>query len=247
MNVPDVRAGVELDSAMCASPCAGLAAGQTACVLLDKQMSWRIRDCCHRPDGKSPICSLTWRLCLYYLSICVFSCPGISWKWVLDAEMSEPPQGHFALWAGALHCHSQLTTSQAFLKLCGEKHRITELRVFTLQDLDMPVKLELKGIWKALLSAYIISLYFCYHSFMLVVSWPPRRFTEFGSSLSCIGCTDLTHITSYKASKILTCNKLFISTKSSSRLQHSQTDFQGYNIDLKMHGWFSLSCDSKDG
>lgn len=88
---------------------------------------------------------------------------------------------------------------------------------------------------------------FCYHSFMSVVSWPPRRFTEFGSCLSCIGCTDLTHITSYKASKILSCNKLFISTKSISRLQHSPTDFEGYNIDLKMHGWFSLSCDSKDG
>lgn len=69
MNVPDVRAGVELDSAVFASPCAALAAGQTACVLLDKQMSWRIRDCCHRPDGRSPTCSLTWRLCLCYLSI----------------------------------------------------------------------------------------------------------------------------------------------------------------------------------
>lgn len=57
-------------------------------------------------------------------------------------EMSEPPQGHFALWAGTL----QLATSQAFMKLCGEKHSITELRVFTQQDLDMPVKLELKGI-----------------------------------------------------------------------------------------------------
>lgn len=177
MNVPDVRAGVELDSAVCASPCAGLAAGQTACVLLDKQMSWRIRDCCHRPDGRSPVCSLTWRLCLYYLSICVFSCPGISWKWVLDMEMSEPPQGHFALWAGTL----QLATSQAFMKLCGEKHSITELRVFTQQDLDMPVKTgtqrHLKSSSKYLHSFPIFK--FCYHSFMSVVSWPPRRFTEF--------------------------------------------------------------------
>lgn len=39
VNVPDVRAGVELDSAVFASLCAVLAAGQTACVLLDKQMS----------------------------------------------------------------------------------------------------------------------------------------------------------------------------------------------------------------
>lgn len=56
-------------------------------------------------------------------------------------------------------------------------------------------------------------LKFCYHSFMSEVSRPPRRFTEFGSCLSCVGCTDLTHTTAYKASKILTCNKLFISTK----------------------------------
>lgn len=246
MNVPDVRAGVELDSAF-ASPCAVLAAGQKACVLLDKQMSWRIRDCCHRPDSKSPICSLTWRLCLYYLSICVFSCPGISWKWVLAIEMSEPPQGHFALGAGTLHCHSQLGTSQAFVKLCGGKHRITELRVFTQQDLDMPVKLELRGILKTLLNTYILSLYLNSLSFMSEASWPPRRFAEFESCLSCVGCTDLTHITRYKASKILTCNKLFISTESVSRLQHSQRDLEGYNIDLKMHGWFSLSCDSNDG
>lgn len=97
MNVPDVRAGVELDSAVFASPCAVLAAAQTACVLLDKQMSWRIRDCCHRPDGRSPVCSLTWRLCLFYLSICVFSCPGVSRRRVLDTGMSEPAQGHFAV------------------------------------------------------------------------------------------------------------------------------------------------------
>lgn len=208
MNVADVRAGVELESAVFASPCAVLAAGQAACVLLDKQMSWRIRDCCHRPDGKSPTCSLTWRLCLYYLSICVFSCPGISWKWVLGIGMSEPPQGHFALWAGTLFCHSQPVKPSWS---SGETHRVTELRVFTQQDLDMSVKLELKSSLKALLSTRILSL--CFNSIATVlchghqgVHW------VWELSLSCVGC-ELTHITSYKASKILTCNKLFISTK----------------------------------
>lgn len=122
------------------SPCAVLAAGQMPCVLLDKQMSWRIRDCCHRPDGKSPICSLTWRLCLYYLSICVFSCPGISWKWVLGTGMS--------LLKVTLLCGQGLPLTaghQGFVKLCW-KHRITELRVCTQQDPDMSAKLELTGI-----------------------------------------------------------------------------------------------------
>lgn len=83
--------------------------------------------------------------------------------------------------------------------------------------------------------SFPISKFHC-HSFMLEVSWPPGRFTEFGSCFSCVVCTELTHIARYKASKTLTCNKLFISAKSISRLQHSQADLEGYSIDLKMHG-----------
>lgn len=144
------------------------------------------------------------------------------------------------------YCHSQLGTKPS--RSCAEKHRITELSLHPAAPRHVSetgTHWHLKRTFKYL-DSFPISK-FHYHNFMSQVSWPPRRFTEFGSCLSCVDCTDLTHITCYKASKTLTCHKLFISTKSISKLQHSQADLQGYNIDLKIHGWFSLSCDSKDG
>lgn len=125
INVPKVRArGRTWLRVVYANPSAVLSAGQPSCVLLDKQMSWRIRDRCHGPDGKSPICSLTWRLCLHYVSICVYSCPGVSWKWLLDFKISEPPQGHFLPCVGSVTLPPlQLATYPVFIKLHGEKHK----------------------------------------------------------------------------------------------------------------------------
>lgn len=97
MSVPGGRASGGADCGRVSDPGAVLSAGQPSCVLLGKQMSWSIRDCCHGRDGKRPICSLTRSLCLYFISTCAFSCPGISWKSLLEGGMSDPPRGQVAV------------------------------------------------------------------------------------------------------------------------------------------------------
>lgn len=172
MNVADVRAGVDVDCAVFASPCAVLAAGHTPCVLLDKQMSWRIRDCCHRPDGKSPACSLTWRLCLCYLSICVFSCPGISWRWVHWDERWMIPK---VTWlCGTLHCRCQLGTKPSWWKTQHHRAESAPSRTQTWNWRHL----------KALFSAHILSLYL--NSIATVLCWKSHGHQEGSLSLGAV-------------------------------------------------------------
>lgn len=239
MNVADVRAGVELDSACLP--------GTVLPWLLDRQLVFCWISRCPGELGiavtalMARVQSALWHggFASIISPYVYFPAQGFHGD-VLDIGMRGAAQGHFAVWAGTELCLSQLGTSQTFMELWGktapqssEPHPAGPRLVS-----ETATQRHLKITSKYLHSFPLFK--FCYLSFMLEVSWPLRMFTE-------VGYADLTHATSCKARKILTCNKLFISTKSVSRLQHSQTDLEGYTIDLKMHGWFSLSCDNKDG